>query len=67
MYSLHDRQLEVQGTWDLLTHATDYYRNLFGPGEGNMMQFSDDVWSMEQKLTVRDIEELDKPFTKKRN
>ena len=65
MYSLHDGQMEIQGTGDLLSHATDYYRKLFGTGEGDLMQFRADVWSVEECLNLDEVEELIKPFTEK--
>jgi hypothetical protein len=45
MYSLKKDDIHIQETADLLTHATEYYKMLFGPGEGNLMQLADSVWS----------------------
>ena len=62
MYSLQDGELQIQGTGDLLLHATAYYKNLFGPGEGNLMRFNSNTWPMEERLSVSYNAELDKPF-----
>jgi hypothetical protein len=43
MYSLKKDNIQ---TADLPTHATEYYKMLFGPREGNMMQLIDSVWSI---------------------
>jgi hypothetical protein len=37
MYSLKKDDVNIQGTTDLLEHASEYYKGLFGPGEGNNM------------------------------
>ena len=37
----------------------------FGTGEGNKRRFSDEVWDPEERLSMREDGELDKPFTKK--
>jgi mannosylglycoprotein endo-beta-mannosidase len=63
MYSLKKDDIHIQGTADLLTHATEYYKMLFGPGEGNLMQLADSVWSVHEKLSVEDNVKLNEPFS----
>jgi hypothetical protein len=63
MYSLKKDDIHIQGTADLLTHATEYYKMLFGPGEGNLMQLADSVWSAQEKLSVEDNMVLNEPFS----
>jgi hypothetical protein len=63
MYSLKKDDINIQGTADLLVHATEYYKQLFGPGEGNKMQLADDIWSAEEKLSEADNRALLEPFT----
>jgi hypothetical protein len=63
MYSLKKDDIHIQGTADLLTHATEYYKMLFGPGEGNLMQLADSVWSRQEKLSVEDNMVLNEPFS----
>jgi hypothetical protein len=37
-----------------LTHATEYYKVLFGHGEGNKVGLSDEIWEEEEKLSDQD-------------
>jgi hypothetical protein len=63
MYSLKKDDIHIQGTADLLTHATEYYKMLFGPREGNLMQLADSVWSVQEKLSDEDNIKLNEPFS----
>jgi hypothetical protein len=63
MYSLKKDDINIQGTADLLVHATKYYKQLFGPGEGNKMQLADNIWLAEEKLSEEDNRVLVEPFT----
>jgi mannosylglycoprotein endo-beta-mannosidase len=63
MYSLKKDDIRIQGTANLLTHATEYYKMLFGPGEGNLMQLADSVWSVQEKLSDEDNMKLNEPFS----
>jgi hypothetical protein len=36
---------------------------LFGPGEGNLMQLADSVWSVQEKLSDEDNMILNEPFS----
>jgi hypothetical protein len=45
MYSLKKDDLNIQGTSALLVHATDYYKMLFGLGEGNKMSLDANIWT----------------------
>jgi hypothetical protein len=67
MYSLKKDDIHIQGTADLLTHATEYYKMLFGPGEGNLMQLADSVWSVQEKLSDEDNIKLTEPFSEEDN
>src|SRR3954469_10368710 len=44
IFSMKDGENEIQGTHDLLLHATNYYKNLFGPAGGFSVRLSDDNW-----------------------
>jgi hypothetical protein len=46
----------------LLIHATEYYKGLFGPGEGNNMALDANIWSSEERLNELDNEVLNEPF-----
>jgi hypothetical protein len=63
MYSLKKDDINIHGTADLLVHANEYYKQLFGPGEGNTMQLADNIWSAEEKLSEEDNRVLLEPFT----
>jgi hypothetical protein len=63
MYSLKHNDILIEGTDNLLKHATDYYKNLFGPGEGNKMSLDPNIWSIDERLCVEDNCILDEPFS----
>jgi hypothetical protein len=50
MYSVKDNDLIIQGTNNLLNHATEFYKKLFGPGEGNKMRLDSNIWHGVEKL-----------------
>jgi hypothetical protein len=62
MYSLKKDDINIQGTTDLLVRATEYYKQLFGPGEGNKMDLADNIWSAEEKLSEAHNRVLLEPF-----
>lgn len=39
----------IEGDDKLLQHATDYYKNLFGPTEVNLFHLDATVWPQEEK------------------
>jgi hypothetical protein len=53
----------IEGTDNLLKHATDYYKILFGLGEGNKMSLDSNIWSIGERLSVEDNCVLDEPFS----
>jgi hypothetical protein len=63
LYSLDDNGTLVEGTNDLLKHATAYYKDLFGPAPGNMFKLSSNLWSMDETLSVEDNRDLTRPFS----
>jgi mannosylglycoprotein endo-beta-mannosidase len=63
LYSLDDNGILVEGTVDLIKHATTYYKDLFGPAPGNMFKLSSNLWSMEETLSVEDNRDLTRPFS----
>jgi hypothetical protein len=44
VHSLDDQGVLVEGTDNLLKHATSYYKELFGPAPGNMFDISPGLW-----------------------
>lgn len=62
-FSLRSGSNIIQGTSDLVDHATAYYQMLFGPAEGFQCRLRSDVWSEGEKLSDTDNEILSKPFS----
>jgi hypothetical protein len=65
IFSMKDGEKEIQGTHDLLQHATNYYRTLFGPAGGFYIRLADDNWQDWEKLNDEDREKMGVPFTEK--
>jgi hypothetical protein len=63
MYSQKKDDTNIQDTSDLLDHATEYYKALFGLGEGNNMALDANIWSVREKLNDEDNEVLNEPFS----
>ena len=63
MKSLEYGSVTIEGTKNLLSHATEYYKTLFGPALGNLCQIDADLWSQEEKMTYADNEDLTRPFS----
>jgi hypothetical protein len=45
-HSLDDGGVVIEGTKNLLQHATGYYKDLFGLAPGNMFPISPNLWSL---------------------
>jgi hypothetical protein len=52
----------IQGE-EILAHATDYYKNLFGPSEKPLFNLDSDCWTQEERVTKEENEHLTKPFS----
>jgi hypothetical protein len=63
IFSLQDGVVSIQGDKDLLEHATNYYKSLFGPGGGNAIEFDHNLWSKESMVSELENLELIKPFS----
>jgi hypothetical protein len=63
MYSFQNDGTLIQGTDNLLTHTTSYYKNLFGAGEGDKMSLDPLIWTEEERLSLEDNQSLDEPFS----
>ena len=63
MLSLKDGEINIEGTDNLLKHATDFYKNLFGPAPGNLVPIDSDMWEAHENLSAQDNEDLCRPFT----
>lgn len=63
MFSLNNGDEVIQGTEELLNHATEYYKNLFGPPDGFTCRLRSNVWAAAEKLSDEDNAELCKHFS----
>jgi hypothetical protein len=63
MFSLKDNYVIIEGTCDLISHAAAYYKSLFGPAAGNILDFDANMWKPHEKLTEEDNLVLARPFT----
>jgi hypothetical protein len=55
----------VEGDENLLKHATDYYKELFGKGTGNTFPLDPDLWVEGEKVSDEDNNILTQPFCRK--
>jgi hypothetical protein len=62
IYSLQDGDRNVTGDEELLKHVTEFYKNLFGPGVGDMLTLDPELWAEEDKVTLGENQELTRPF-----
>ena len=63
--SFKDGDEIIEGTPNLLKHATDFYKNLFGPESGNPFPLAEDLWDRDELVSESDNELLTGPFSKK--
>lgn len=61
--SFVDGNDRIEGESNLINHATDFYKNLFGPAPGNALPLNEDLWEHNEKVTEDDNVELIKPFS----
>jgi hypothetical protein len=52
----------ISGDVQLIKHATNYYRNLFGRGEGNNFEIDSSLWNAEELVTDLENTMLTQPF-----
>jgi hypothetical protein len=63
MISLDDNGVIIEGTENLLSHATSYYKNLFGPAPGNLFPLNHSMWKSHEKMNDADNEIISRPFS----
>ena len=63
IHSLKAGKVEIEGTDNLITHATDFYKELFGPAQGNHFHLDPNTWSESEKLSEDDSRDLCREFT----
>jgi hypothetical protein len=58
-----DDDVNVSGDENLLKHATEYYKWLFGPGIGDALTLDHELWPEGDKVNTQENVELVQPFT----
>jgi hypothetical protein len=53
----------IEGDENLLKHATNYYKELFGPGIGNTIPLDPRMWKDNEKVNEEDNNTLTQPFS----
>jgi hypothetical protein len=53
----------IEGVQNLLDHATEYYKELFGPEPGNDFRLDPEIWEGYAKLSDDDNRILCQPFS----
>lgn len=49
IHSFVNGDVVIEGTENLLRHGTDFYKELFGPANGNMFHLDPNTWSIREK------------------
>jgi len=47
----------------MLTHAVEFYKNLFGSEQESGVRLDEDFWSSEDRVTIQENELLEAPFS----
>jgi hypothetical protein len=63
IFSLNDGDKRIVGDDDLLKHATEYYKKLFGQGSGNYINVEQDLWPHDEKVKDEENAEVIGPFS----
>jgi hypothetical protein len=58
-----DGDQSITGDDNLVSHATQYYKTLFGPGTGNALEINPNMWPLAEMVTDEESDELIKPFS----
>jgi hypothetical protein len=62
IFSLKEGGNVIQGTPDLLNHATAFYKNLFCPPTDSGIRLDSYIWSIEEKIDDLESEVMDREF-----
>ena len=60
--SLADGEDRIEGDSNLINHATNFYKNLFGPAPGNTFLLNEELWGHNEKVSDDDNANLIKTF-----
>jgi hypothetical protein len=61
--SFSDGNKNIEGDSNLVAHATEFYKSLFGPTPDNTFPLNEELWEQEEKVTDADNAELTKFFS----
>ena len=61
--SLADVEDRIEGDSNLIKHATNLYKNLFGPAHGNTFPLNEELWEHNENVFDEDNADLIKPFS----
>jgi hypothetical protein len=61
--SLMKDENRIGGDENLLNHATEYYKELFGQGSGNIFSLDPSLWDDGEKVSDAENSDLTRPFT----
>ena len=62
IFSLSDGDNLIKGNENLLKYAIEYYKSLFGPGDGDAFQIDSDLWSPDCCVSPQENLDLTRPF-----
>jgi hypothetical protein len=63
IFSMKDGDNVIQGTADMLNHATAFYKNLFGPATDSGIGLNSQIWSDDEKISAEEKDILDRVFS----
>jgi hypothetical protein len=63
IFSMSDGENTIQGTNDLLNHATDFYKNLFGPAVDSGIRLEEQIWNTDEIINPEEREIMDRTFS----
>ena len=63
IFSLNHKDQVIEGDDALVEHATNFYKELFGPSTSSGFHMEPGCWDSREKVNEQDNEELEKPFS----
>jgi hypothetical protein len=60
---MSDGENIIHGTNDLLNHATDFYKNLFGPAIDSGIRLEEQIWNTDEIINPEEREIMDRTFS----
>ena len=63
IFSLSCGDEVIEGSSNLFKHATEFYKELFGPASGNLCRLKENMWEPNEKLSNIDNFILTRPFS----